>query len=350
MSLLKERRTVDSSGIGLGVQPTPSPRIAVVIPSYRAKAHVLEVIAGIPALVERIYVVDDACPEGSGALVEAQCSDVRVRVHRNAVNLGVGGAVMAGYRLALEDGMDIVVKMDSDGQMDPTALPELVGPIVRGEADYAKGNRFYDLTQIWRMPRMRILGNAALSFMTKISSGYWDLFDPTNGYTALHCRIVPKLPLEKISKRYFFESDMLFRLNIIRAVVVDVPMDARYGAEVSNLSISRVVFDFSYKHARNMSKRIFYNYFLRDLSLASLELLVGMGFLLTGFVMGVLFWIESARTGITASAGSVMLVALQVIVAIQLLLGFLAYDIASVPRRALHRLLAGKRGVAGGSE
>ncbi|MGJ7494978.1 glycosyltransferase family 2 protein [Variovorax sp. RT4R15] len=350
MSILQERSIVDPYGTGLGVQPTGSPRIAVVIPSYRVKAHLLEVIAGIPALVERIYVVDDACPEGSGALVEAQCNDPRVRVHRNAVNLGVGGAVMAGYCLALEDGMDIVVKMDGDGQMDPAALPELVGPIVRGEADYAKGNRFYDLTQIWRMPRMRILGNAALSFMTKISSGYWDLFDPTNGYTALHCRIVPKLQLEKISNRYFFESDMLFRLNIIRAVVVDVPMDARYGAEVSNLSISRVMFDFSYKHARNMFKRIFYNYFLRDLSLASLELLVGMGFLLTGSVMGVLFWIESAQTGITASAGSVMLVALQVIVAIQLLLGFLAYDIASVPRRAVHRLLTGRRGMSGGGE
>lgn len=316
------------------------PRIAVVIPSYKVKAHVLEVIAGIPALVERIYVVDDACPENSGAWVEEHCADPRVRVHRNASNQGVGGAVMVGYRLAVTDGMDVVVKMDGDGQMDPAALPELVGPIVRGEADYAKGNRFYDLAQIGRMPKARILGNAVLSFLTKISSGYWDLFDPTNGYTALHARIVPKLPLDKISKRYFFESDMLFRLNIIRAVVVDVPMDARYGAETSNLSIFRVLFDFSYKHLRNLIKRVFYNYFLRDLSLASLELLAGTGFLLSGFSMGVWFWVKSAQTGITASAGSVMLVALQVIVGIQLLLGFLAYDIASVPRRALHRLLA----------
>ena len=339
MNLLHERSTVEASWAGLSIQPAASPRIAVVIPSYRVKAHLLEVISGIPALVERIYVVDDACPEGSGEMVKAQCGDLRVRVYRNKVNLGVGGAVMVGYRLALEDGMDIVVKMDGDGQMDPAALPELVGPIVRGEADYTKGNRFYDLTEIGRMPRTRILGNAALSFMTKISSGYWDLFDPTNGYTALHCRIVPKLPVEKISKRYFFESDMLFRLNIIRAVVVDVPMDARYGAEVSNLSIYKVLFDFSYKHARNTFKRIFYNYFLRDLSLASLELLVGTSFLVTGFAMGVTFWAKSSQTGIFTSAGSVMLVALQLIVGIQLILGFLAFDIASVPRRAMHLLL-----------
>jgi hypothetical protein len=176
--------------------------------------------------------------------------------------------------------------------------------------------------------------------MTKISSGYWDLFDPTNGYTAIHARVIEKLPLGKISRRYFFETDMLFRLNIIRAVVADVPMDARYGAETSNLAISRVLFDFSFKHLRNTGKRLFYNYLLRDLSLASIELLLGLLFVIVGTAMGVAFWVQSASTGITSSAGSVMLVALQVIVGIQLLLGFLAYDIAAVPRRTLHRLLS----------
>ena len=315
-------------------------RVAVVIPSYRVKAHVLGVIEQIPASVSRIYVVDDACPDASGAWVETHCSDPRVSVLRNASNQGVGGAVMAGYAQAVADGMDVIVKMDGDGQMDPAALPQLIGPIRRGEADYTKGNRFYDLTQIGRMPVARILGNAALSFMTKISSGYWDVFDPTNGYTAIHARVVQKLPLAKISKRYFFETDMLFRLNIIRAVVADVPMEARYGAETSNLKISSVVFDFSFKHLRNTFKRLFYSYFLRDLSLASIQLLIGVLFLLVGTGMGIAFWVQSSSTGVTASAGSVMLVALQIIVGIQLVLGFLAYDIAAVPRRTLYRLLA----------
>ena len=238
--------------------------------------------------------------------------------------------------------MDVIVKMDGDGQMDAAALPQLVGPILRGEADYTKGNRFYELDQIGRMPFARILGNAALSFMTKISSGYWDLFDPTNGYTAIHARVVEKLPMEKISRRYFFETDMLFRLNILRAVVADVPMEARYGAEISNLDIWRVLLDFSFKHMRNTCKRIFYNYFLRDLALASIELVMGTLLLLAGSVLGAWFWYQSSSTGITASAGSVMLVALQVIVGLQLLLGFLAYDIAAVPRRTLYRLLARK--------
>jgi len=323
--------------------PGVAMHVAVVIPCFRVRDSVLDVIVQAPAFVQSIHVVDDACPDASGQCVQAHCRDPRVSVHFNERNLGVGGAVMAGYLAATAAGADVIVKMDGDGQMDAAALPQLIGPILRGQADYTKGNRFYDLGQIGRMPRMRILGNAVLSFMTKISSGYWDLFDPTNGYTAIHARVLAKLPLRKISQRYFFETDMLFRLNIVRAVVADVPMDAKYGAEISNLKISRVLFDFGFKHMRNTFKRVFYNYFLRDLSLASIELLLGSAFIAVGSAMGLWFWAQSAQTGVTASAGSVMLVALQIIVGLQLILGFLAYDIASVPRRPQHPLLAPPR-------
>lgn len=314
-------------------------RTGVVIPSYRVTRHILDVIAGIPAWVSRIYVVDDKCPDQSGALVRQQCRDPRVTVIFNEINLGVGGAVMAGYLRAEKDGCDIIVKMDGDGQMDPEILPRLVAPIAAGEADYTKGNRFYDLAQIGKMPPIRIFGNAALSFMTKISSGYWDLFDPTNGYTAIHARIVPKLPVGKISRRYFFETDILFRLNTLRAVVVDIPMDARYGDEESGLKVGRILLDFMYKHARNTFKRVFYNYFLRDVSLASIELVGGLVLLASGAIAGAYFWLDAANSGVTASAGRVMLSALPVILGLQLLLGFIAFDIASVPRRAVHKLL-----------
>lgn len=315
------------------------PSIAVVIPSYRVTRHILEVIAGLPDWLWRIYIVDDRCPDGSGALVQTRCVDPRVVVLFNETNLGVGGAVMAGYTRAAADGAEIIVKMDGDGQMDPDLLPRFVAPIAAGEADYTKGNRFYDLTQIGQMPRIRIFGNAGLSFMTKISSGYWDLFDPTNGYTAIHARVVSKLPMQKISRRYFFETDLLFRLNTLRAVVVDVPMDARYGDEESGLKIGKILFDFLSKHARNTGKRIFYNYFLRDMSLASIELVGGLALLLGGLVTGAYFWIEASAAGVPTSAGRVMLSALPVILGLQLLLGFIAFDIASVPRRAIHRLL-----------
>lgn len=313
--------------------------VAVVIPSYRVTRHILGVIAGIPEWVDRIYVVDDRCPDGSGRLVEEHCADARVTVVFNETNLGVGGAVMAGYVRAERDGCDIVVKMDGDGQMEPALIPALIAPIAAGDADYTKGNRFYDLAQIGRMPAVRIFGNAVLSFMTKISSGYWDLFDPTNGYTAIHARVVPKLPMQKISRRYFFETDILFRLNTLRAVVVDVPMDARYGDEVSGLSVRRILLDFMYKHVRNTGKRIFYNYFLRDMSLASIELVGGVLMVGLGLLAGIHFWADAAAEGVTASAGRVMLAALPLILGLQLLLGFIAFDIASVPRRAIHRLL-----------
>ena len=311
-------------------------RIAVVIPSFRVTRHVLGVIEQIPPQVWRIYVVDDACPEGSGQLVLRECRDPRVRVLFNQKNQGVGGAVMTGYQQAAADGADVIVKIDGDGQMDPSLIEAFVEPILLGEADYTKGNRFFDLEEIRAMPRVRIFGNAVLSLMAKLSTGYWDLFDPTNGYTAIHAELVRGLPLEKISRRYFFETDILFRLNIARAVVVDVPMHARYGDEVSNLKISRIIGDFLVKHAHNFCKRIFYNYYLRDMSLASIELPLGILLLLFGVFFGGYEWLQSARIGVPAPAGTVMLAGLPVLMGVQLVLAFLGQDIASVPRRVRH--------------
>jgi glycosyltransferase involved in cell wall biosynthesis len=311
--------------------------IAVVIPSYKVTRHILGVIAGIGPEVGRIYVVDDKCPDHSGDFVSANCSDPRVTVLRHEQNQGVGGAVMTGYRAAIDDGAAVIVKVDGDGQMDARLIPAFVAPILSGEADYSKGNRFFNLEHIRAMPPMRLFGNAMLSFLTKLSSGYWDLFDPTNGFTAIHADAARYLPFDKISKRYFFETDMLFRLNTLGAVVVDVPMDAVYGDEVSNLKISRIVTEFAAKHVRNFFKRLFYNYYLRNMSLASIELPLGVVLLLFGLVFGVSRWIQSAHENTATPAGTVMLAGLPIIMGVQLILAFLAYDIASVPRRPLHK-------------
>jgi dolichol-phosphate mannosyltransferase len=314
-------------------------QIAVVIPSYKVRRQVLEVIAQIGPEVSAIYVVDDCCPDATGDLVESQVSDSRVTVLRHAENQGVGGAVMTGYRAAISAGMEIIVKLDGDGQMDPALISRFVEPIMLGEADYAKGNRFFDLEELNAMPKLRLFGNAVLSFMAKLSTGYWNLFDPTNGYTAIHADVARHLPMDKISKRYFFETDMLFRLNTLRALAIDVPMTARYADEVSNLRISRIIGEFMFKHARNLVKRIFYNYYLRDISVASLELPMGISLLLFGICFGSYHWIESAKSALPAAAGTVMLAALPTLMGLQLLMGFLAYDIASVPRRARHARL-----------
>lgn len=316
---------------------TNHPRVAVVVPCFRTKRHVLEVLAAIPAAaVASIHVVDDACPEGTGRHVQAHCDDPRVRVHFNEQNLGVGGTVLRGYAEALACGAEIIVKIDGDGQMDPALLPSFAGPIIHGEADYTKGNRFFDLDSIGQMPPLRLFGNAVLSFMAKLSTGYWDIFDPNNGYTAIHADVARRLPTQKISKRYFFESDLLFRLNILRAVVIDVPMDAQYGDEISNLRISHVTGEFLVKHTRNWLKRIFYNFFLRDLSVASLQLVAGVGLVVAGSLYGGYHWLASIQSGVPTAAGTVMLSALPIILGLQFVLGFLSYDIASVPRRPLH--------------
>lgn len=312
-------------------------RIAVVIPCYKVTRHVLEVISSIGNEVWRIYVVDDACPEGSGKHVEAHCLDQRVRVVYHECNQGVGGAAMTGYRAAIADGAEVIVKVDGDGQMDTSLISNFIEPILAGEADYTKGNRFFDLEEIRTMPKVRLFGNAILSLMAKLSTGYWDLFDPTNGYTAIHADVARHLPFSKISQRYFFETDILFRLNTLRAVVIDVPMDAKYGDEVSNLKISKIVGEFLVKHARNFLKRIFYNYYLRDLSLASIELPLGLVLLAAGTGFGGYHWLESAREGVASPAGTVMLAALPILMGLQLVLAFLGYDIASVPRRPRHK-------------
>ncbi len=321
------------------VQSASPTLIAVVIPAYRVRAHILDVISGIGPQCTRIYVVDDCCPEETGKFVSEHCQDPRVSVVYHAVNQGVGGAMMTGYSTAMDDGCDIIVKVDGDGQMDPSLIPSFTAPIERGDADYTKGNRFYDLTHIQRMPFVRRIGNLGLSFMAKASTGYWDLFDPTNGYTAIHRSALAMVSGSSISKRYFFETDMLFRLNIVRAVVIDVPMHAQYGDEVSNLKVSQVFGEFLFKHVRNLCKRIVYNYFLRDLSVASLELLSGCIMLVIGLVIGVVFWMHASTLGAPASAGAVMLPTLLIVLGIQLLLAFLAYDVASVPRYPLHRRL-----------
>ncbi len=315
------------------------PAIAVVVPCFRVGKRILDVLRGIGPEVARIYVVDDHCDEGTAARVESECNDPRVRVIRHEHRQGVGGAVLSGYRRAVEDGADIIVKVDGDGQMDPALIPRIVGPIVAGEADYTKGNRFYRPEGVQQMPGVRMLGNAILSFLTKFSTGYWDVFDPTNGFTAIHARIVRELPLEKLSRGYFFESDLLFRLNTLRAVVADIPMTARYRGEESQLRISRAGAEFPVKHAINFAKRIFYSYYLRNFNIASIELVLGFAFLAFGTAVGSYHWVTGIRLGVAATSGTVMLAALPVLIGVQLLLAFLSYDMQNVPRSPLHTRL-----------
>jgi len=229
-----------------------------------------------------------------------------------------------------------MVKVDGDGQMDPALIPHFIAPILKGQADYTKGNRFYDLTHIGQMPVIRLFGNAVLSLMAKLSTGYWNLFDTTNGFTAIHARVARRIAFDKVSSRYFFETDMLFRLNIIRAVVVDIPMDASYGSEKSSLRVRRVLGEFLVKHVRNFAKRVFYNYFLRDMTAASLELVLGLCALIFGMVFGGIHWFHGIATDMPTPLGTIMLAALPIMFGLQLLLAFVTFDVTNLPRRPIH--------------
>jgi len=311
-------------------------RVGVAIPCYRVREHILGVLESIGPQVDAIYVVDDACPEKTGDHVVASCRDPRVKVVRNERNLGVGGATMRGYDAAIGDGMDIVVKLDGDGQMDASLIPTLVRPIVEGQADYTKGNRFFALEDLSGMPALRRAGNAILSLVSKVATGYWDVMDPTNGFTALHVAVARALPLEKIANDYFFESDMLFRLATLRAVVADVPMPARYGREKSNLRIGRIAVSFPGRYCVRVLKRLFYNYFLRDFNAGTVQMVLGLPLFAFGAIFGAWHWRLSVETGEPATAGTIMLAALPILVGSQLLVSALNYDIAHVPRQALH--------------
>lgn len=318
--------------------------IAVVIPAYRTERSIREVIATLPDFVSHIIVVDDQSPDRTSEIVEEMREeDQRIILQRHDENQGVGGAVLSGYRIARELGADVVVKVDGDGQMDPAHIARLVHPILRGQADYTKGNRFLHAKQISSMPLARRIGNLGLSFLTKAASGYWEIFDPTNGFTAIHSAVIQEIDADKLSRRYFFESSMLLELGLIRAVVCDVPMPARYGDEESNLSVTKALFEFPGKLFRGFISRVWTQHFIRDFSAAALLLVMGMPLVLFGTAWGAYHWLMSWQTSTAASTGTVMISVLPFIMGFQCLLQCLVLDLQASPRKVLHGALLSER-------
>lgn len=310
-------------------------KIAIIIPAYKVSKHILNVISVIGHEVDAIYVIDDCCPENSGDIVAQNCMDQRVNILWHSQNKGVGGAVISGIKAALKDKIRIIVKIDGDGQMDPSLVSALVEPIKARRADYVKGNRFHGLRGLGAMPPLRLFGNASLSFLAKASTGYWQLFDPTNGFIAIDSQIAALLIKERLSQRYFFETDLLARLYLLGAVVEELPHPARYGNESSSLRPLAVLLPFLLCHLRTMLRRIFYTYFLRSFYPASLELLLGCLLMVTGLVFSSWNWAASINTGIPRTSGTVVIASTTLIIATQCLLAFLSFDVNHYPRRPL---------------
>ncbi|MDQ3015392.1 MAG: glycosyltransferase family 2 protein [Bacteroidota bacterium] len=309
-------------------------RLAIVIPCYNVSRHIEKVVAGIPSDILWIIMVDDASTDDTNQKIKhLSLQEKRIIYIRHDKNKGVGGAVITGYQKSLELDADITIKIDGDGQMDPAYINSLLKPIIDGKADFTKGNRFRDLQALRQMPMIRRIGNLGLSFLIKAASGYWNIFDPTNGYTAISSEILKNINFKKIHARYFFESSMLIEIYHIRAVVLDIPMKALYGDEVSGLSVTRTLFEFPPKLAAAFIKRILLKYFLFEFNIASVYILFGVPLFLFGAIYGGVNFVKYASSHIEAPTGTVVIPTLLITLGFQLLLSAANYDIENYPKK-----------------
>lgn len=305
--------------------------IAAVVPAYREEKMIAQVITTMPSFVDHIVIVDDCSPDGTSEAVRA-VNDPRVTLIRHEVNKGVGGAIITAHRAAMELGADVNVVMAGDAQMDPNYLPDLLNKVTDDGYGFAKANRFYGPESFKGMPGYRVFGNVVLSFMTKLSSGYWNLFDPQNGYTAVRTEVLKRVDLDSVAERYSFENDLLIKLNILQVSATDVPIPAVYGEEVSSIKLRKVVPELINRLTVGYWSRIWYRYVLWSFS--PIALLLFGGLLMTGIGIGVSIWvIFQIASSVVATAATVMLAALPLMIGIQMLLTSLQLDIQATPDR-----------------
>ena len=309
-------------------------KLTVILPCYNVSAHIETVIGHLPAEVTTIIAVNDCSTDDTEQrLLRLQQEDRRIVYIPHAQNQGVGGAMISGYRKALELGSEVIVKMDGDGQMDPSRIHDLVHPLTTGRADFTKGNRFRDLKALRVMPLSRRVGNLGLSFLIKAASGYWNVFDPTNGFTAIRSETLQRIDLNKLHKRYYFETSLLTELYYADAVIEDVAMPARYGDEISGLSRTRSLFEFPPKLILAFLRRVVLRYFLFDFNIASVYLAFGIPLFLAGTIYGALQYVEYGSSHVAAPTGTVVIPTLLIILGFQLLLSAVQYDISHYPKR-----------------
>ncbi len=303
--------------------------IAAVVPAYNEALMITEVIDSMPEYVDHIVIVDD-CSSDNTAEVVSRSNDPRVTLIQHETNQGVGGAIITAHKKAIELGADVNAVMAGDAQMDPQYLPDLLDKVTDGGFGFAKANRFYSPESFAGMPRYRIFGNIVLSFLTKAASGYWNLFDPQNGYTAIRTSVLKRVPLDHVAKRYSFENDLLIHLNILAVPAVDVPIPAVYGNEVSSIKLRKVVPELLSLLTSGGARRFWYRYVLWSFSPIALLGFMGLLFLIAGFCLGVWMLIQIGLTG-SATAATVMLVALPLLMGSQMLISGLQLDIQSSP-------------------
>ncbi|HEX6848658.1 MAG TPA: glycosyltransferase [Chitinophagaceae bacterium] len=317
-----------------GIASVKAPLLAVIIPCYNVARHIEDVIRCIPDYVSYIITVNDCSKDETGSILLRLSGENKKLIYVcHEVNQGVGGAMISGYKKSLELKADITIKMDGDGQMDPVYIPTLIKPLIEDKADFVKGNRFRELKALQAMPISRRIGNLGLSFIIKAASGYWNIFDPTNGFTAIKNEILKDMNFNKIHRRYYFETSMLIELYYVNAVVNDIPMKARYGDEVSGLSRTKTLFQFPPKLFVAFIRRIILKYFLFDFNIASIYTIFGLPLFTFGLYYGITNFLKYSRSQIAAPTGTVVIPTLLIILGFQLLLAAISYDITNYPKK-----------------
>ena len=312
-------------------------KIAAIIPTFKTEKTALRVANNLLDFVDIVICVDDKCPLNTGKIIEkGRKDDKRIIVLYHDENKGVGGATKTGIKYALDLNYEIIIKIDSDGQMSPNDIPRLIEPLKSGQCGLSKGNRFTDNELLINMPIIRLLGNIFLSFITKLSTGYWELFDPTNGFIAMNNKTAKLIKLDKVDDRFFFESDILFRCSLSDVVIFDIPIEANYRNEVSSLNPIKQVFPFLIKHTKCTFKRILYHYFIRDFNPGSISLILGIFSGIIGIYIGISRFVITIMTGETTPFGIQVLFLTCILISNQLLISFIFYD--STQRPLLRRL------------
>jgi glycosyltransferase involved in cell wall biosynthesis len=300
-------------------------RVAVVVPAYDEERLVGETLRGIPDFVDRIYVVDDASHDATAQRAR-EVGDERVELIRHEQNAGVGAAIVSGYKRSLEEGNDVTCVMAADNQMDPIELPDLAGPVARGDVEYAKANRLFS-GEAWKViPRTRYLGNAVLSLLTKIASGYWHVADSQAGYTAISRDALRRLDLDRVYQGYGFPNDLLVHLNVQNARVRDVPSRPIYDVgERSGIRLRRVIPRISWLLLKGFWWRMGQKYVIRDFH--PLVFFYAFGVLMTvaGLTLGLLE-VVLRILGNEITPATIVLVAVLLIAGLQLTLFAMWFD------------------------
>ena len=302
-------------------------KIAVAIPCYKVEQHLQQVVAGLPDFVDSIILVDDCSPDSTPKLIDQLVDGNRIIAIRHPQNKGVGGAMKSAFLRAIETGMDVVVKIDGDGQMDSRFIAPMIDAL--NDADFAKGNRLFDRQMLCKMPFIRRIGNMGIGFLVKASSGYWNVSDPVNGFFAIRTQTLRQMDLQRVADRFFFESSMLIEMHYTGARIKEVTMPAIYADEKSNLSISKTLLSFPPKLIAAWLRRLHLSYFVYDFNICSLYLLAGIPLFLFGLIFGLCEWIHYASLGLGAPTGTIMVAVLTFILGFQMLLSAAQYDISA---------------------